>query len=202
MKKSFLVLTMAFVFMLSACSEKAVDTPECGAGEAYNEETKQCEIVVPTCGDDEVLNEETNTCDPVTPKEPAEPVDVEQVLHDVVDEATENGAEFFGMYDTVSDERLISYFGDAEYPEMRNVNIYMPMMSPNVSYIIMFEVDSDQVDSVKDTLYENINEAQQVCVSFDKDVDMVIDSHDNLIVVIVNPQFKDIIAEAFDTIVE
>lgn len=203
MKKSLLVVSMAFALVLSGCqTNDVVDTPSCNDGEQYNEETKQCELVVPTCGDDEELNEETNTCDPVTPVEPAEPIDVEQVLHDVVDEATSQGAEFFGMYDTLSDERLVSYFGDADYPEMRNLHIYMPMMSPNVSYIIMFEVDEDQVEDVKDTLYENINEAHQVCVSFDKDEDMIIDSHDNLIVVIVNPAFKDIISDAFDTIVE
>ena len=203
MKKSLLVLTMAIAMILSGCkSNDFVDNPTCNDGEQYNEETQQCELIVPSCSEDEELNEESNTCEPITPEVPSEPIDVEQVLHDVVDEATLQGAEFFGMYDTISEERLVSYFGDADYPEMRNLHIFMPMMTPNVSYIIMFEVDEDKVEDVKDTLFENINEAQQVCVSFDKDEDMVIDSHNNLIVVIVNPAFKDIIADAFDTIVE
>lgn len=202
MKKSLLVLTMSAIFILSACGAKNTEVVQCEENEILNEETQECDLVVPTCEENEILNEETNTCDPATPDEPEVPVDVEQILHDVVEEASNNGAEFFGMYDTLVDDRLVSYFGNADYPEMKNLHIYMPMMSPNVSYIIMFEVDEDKVEEVKDTIYENINEAQQVCVSFDKDIDMVIDNHDNLIVVIVNPAFKDIIAEAFDTIVE
>lgn len=117
------------------------------------------------------------------------------ILQDVI-----NGSEVeFGgsMEDVITEDNMQWYLGSNDYPEFLDSAVYTPMMNVDVSLMVVLKVELDEVDALKASILENIDPNRLVCVTFDLETDVVIDSYGDTVILIINKAFTTELHDAF-----
>lgn len=121
-----------------------------------------------------------------------------EILNEVVNKSIEAGVEYGGsMEGVINDDNKQWYLGAGDFPEFLDTAVYAPMMNVDVSLIVVLKVEMDQVEDLEATLWESIDPARMVCVTFDLEEDVVIDSYGDTVILIINKQFEQEIHEQF-----
>ncbi len=110
----------------------------------------------------------------------------------------ESGAEFGGsMEDVITEDNQQWYLGALEYPEFLDTAVYTPMMNVDVSLIVVLKVNLEDVESLKETILASIDPNRLICVTFDLETDVVVDSFGDTVILVINKMYKDELHEAF-----
>lgn len=118
-----------------------------------------------------------------------------EILRSLVNDS---GAEFGGsIEDVITADNQQWFLGAGEYPEFKDSAVYTPMMNVDVSLIVVLKVEMEEVETLKETIMESIDPARLVCVTFDLDEDVVVDSYGDTVVLIINKMYKQEIHDAF-----
>ncbi len=109
----------------------------------------------------------------------------------------ESGVELRGMEDVITSDNQQWFLGAGDYPEFIDSAVFTPMMNVDVSLIVVMKVELEQVEDLKTTILDSIDPQRLICVSFDLETDVVIDSYGDTVVLIINKQFTEEIHNAF-----
>ncbi len=121
-----------------------------------------------------------------------------EVLNAVLETAIANGVEYGGSMEGVIDENNQQwYLGSGDYPEFLDAAVYAPMMNVDVSLMVVLKVELDQVEDLKTTIMESIDPMRLVCVTFDLEEDVIVDSYGDTVILIINKQYVEEIHDAF-----
>ncbi len=121
-----------------------------------------------------------------------------EILNAVVNGAIENGVEYGGSMEGVIDENNQQwYLGAGDYPEFLDTAVYSPMMNVDVSLIVVLKVELDQVEDLKTTIMESIDPLRMICVTFDLEEDVIVDSYGDTVILVINKLYDEEIHDAF-----
>lgn len=109
----------------------------------------------------------------------------------------ESGAELFGMEDVITADNQQWFLGAGDYPEFTDSAVFAPMMNVDVSLIVVVKTESLTGEELQALILDSIDPQRLVCVSFDLETDVIVDSYGDTTVLIINKQFTEEIHEAF-----
>lgn len=127
------------------------------------------------------------------------PLTIDMTASEIVQHLVhESGAEFGGsMEDVITDDNRQWFLGAADYPEFLDSAVYAPMMNVDVSLIVVVQTSYEDAEGLSDLIMESIDPTRLVCVTFDLEEDVVVETYGDWTVLIINKMYKQEIHDAF-----